>query len=566
MQGPAIPGFYSPALAQMPQPPTPPTAPAFPQPRPGLPPSLVPGRASTSSIPRAQSNDFFFQQGSMFPIPRHSQTAPVPPLPRKPDFDQPPLPPKPMLSPPVPPSPHEPNGFAAAQSSPSYFASPEPTPLPLIHSPPPVPSAPPLHAAAEDDHDDILKRVLEMSAQESRDASAQPTEEELIARAMQESLRFSPPTMSPLAPPPRQHAMTSSPEQNPIPIPDVDFSAGSSSYAAAAHAPPPLPRLPSPPRAGSSHPGSSYFPSGEARGSRPHVAQQISEDEALARQLAQEEEQLLEEERRKEAEAAADGPPAAAPPQPSSNSTSPAPPDPADLPPPPQYDEAVVAPAPGSFYNSTVSAHFPAPNGAGPNGSAPARLPSLGRSISANPAPPKPSSSPDLTKRLSRSQSLGDRDSSAAASASGASASVAAASSSASLLPVGTHQGERPRSTTSSTLGSIDEGDGSPSEANGSSPGGSSGVEVVSNTQYLDAELLAGLCKSSAAWWFCPVAYQLDFRSPRVRDAPHHVLAQAVHRRDSERHRAALWAMSSIPYFGPQLAVDAQAHGAPERV
>ena len=46
-------------------------------------------------------------------------------------------------------------------------------------------------------------------------------------------------------------------------------------------------------------------------------------------------------------------------------------------------------------------------------------------------------------------------------------------------------------SVTSSMLGSIDESNQSPA----TSTNGSTGVEVVSNTQYLDADMLAGLCE-----------------------------------------------------------------------
>ena len=329
----------------------------------------------------------------------------------------------------------------------------------------------------------VLRRVLELSAQESRDAAPRPTEEEQLARALQESLKFSPGP----APPSRDRqgsAMTASPEQGPLPlpIPDVDRSPGPSSYGGAS----PLAAGPVPsPRAG---PSQSYFPSFSDGpvAARPHVAQQISDDEALARQLAEEEERLLEEERRQKT-AAVQAAPSPPPPLP-----LPSPPSPPALPPaPPEYNEVV---APASFYNSSLASHL-LQNGAGPSHT---RLPSLGRSVSEKPAPPKASSPLQPNRPLSRSQSLGDRGTASTPS-----------SPSTSLQPATpSQQNERPASTSSSMLESIDESNpGSPTHAaNGS--GSAGGVEVVSNTQYVDAELLAGLCKSAAAWWFSIVAYR----------------------------------------------------------
>ena len=414
------PGFYNPALPRL-APATPPSGspPAFPEPRVGLPASLVPGRQSNYTIPRSQSNDYFFQSDVKgFPgPPRHTQTAPVPPLPRKPDFDQPPLPPKP---------PSQPNLHGAP-----FYASPESSP---------APSAPPFALSQQQD-DAILNRVLAMSAQESRQTHGGPmlSEEEQLSRALEESLKLassSPPVGSPDR---RYSVMTSSPEQGPSavtapPVPDLDISARSSSRR------------------------SSNRVSGHT-----HVFHQISADEALARQLAEEEERLLqqeeEEHRRRESQ-----------PQ----SQSPASPNVAgagtEADPLPHYDEAVSSPPPASssaFYNSSLTAHF-APS-AGPSQPASPSTPTLGRSVSERPSvSPKTSTPPDFSQPLGRTQSLG----------------VSVPTTTTSLLTPTPQTPPLSSSASSPSQESIEhEG------RNSTSPG----VEVMTNTQYLDAELLGGL-------------------------------------------------------------------------
>lgn len=263
MQAAPIPGFYNPALPQ-PHPATPPSTgapPAFPQPRIGLPPSLVPGRKSSYTIPRSQSNDYFFQNGvHAFHAPaRHAQTAPVPPLPRKPDFEQPSLPPKPPISPTAsilpPHSPHPLNGNPSP-----IFASPEPSP---------APSAPP-YAMSQQQDDAVYNRVLEISAQESRSRQRAPilSEEEQLARALKESLNYSP--SPPAASPDRRPSLiTSSPERGPSSapartVPDLDISVPFESERRS-----------------------------ERASAGLYAARQISADEALARHLAEEEERLF---------------------------------------------------------------------------------------------------------------------------------------------------------------------------------------------------------------------------------------------------------------------------------
>lgn len=440
MQAAPIPGFYNPALPQ-PHPATPPSTgapPAFPQPRIGLPPSLVPGRKSSYTIPRSQSNDYFFQNGvHAFHAPaRHAQTAPVPPLPRKPDFEQPSLPPKPLISPTAsilpPHSPHPLNGNPSP-----IFASPEPSP---------APSAPP-YAMSQQQDDAVYNRVLEISAQESRSRQRVPilSEEEQLARALKESLNYSP--SPPAASPDRRPSLiTSSPERGPSSapartVPDLDISVPFESERRS-----------------------------ERASAGLYAARQISADEALARHLAEEEERLLqqeEEERRREEEQQRR---AARPQSYAPANANVAPPESDPL---PQYDEAVSSPPTSSsaFYNSSLTAHFGASDAGSSQPGSPSHVPSLGRSVSAQPATPKSSTPPEQSRPLGRSQSLVE--------------SIPAASSS--LLPPRPQAPQISPSTSTVTLNSIE-------ETKSTSPS-AGGVEVLSNTQYLDAELLAGLCE-----------------------------------------------------------------------
>ncbi|KAI0776129.1 hypothetical protein BD413DRAFT_669305 [Trametes elegans] len=174
--------------------------------------------------------------------------------------------------------------------------------------------------------------------------------------------------------------------------------------------------------------------------------QQILDDEALALQLAQEEERLAEEERRR----AANGKPSS----PSHLDTS------DGL---PQYEEAVSSPAATS--PATSSPHHLQPI-ASPSFSSP-RNPTLGRSISDKPVPTR--TSPVDEKRVSRSQSVGVGETVPTTSA------VLSA-------PALTLHPTRPSSAVSSDLESVDK-----------EREHSSGSELPSNTQYLDAEYLAGL-------------------------------------------------------------------------
>ena len=524
MQPPVVPGFYNPALphpqapASPPGPPGPP--PAFPQPRVGLPPSLVPGRKSTYSVPRSHSNDFFFQSeahspttyGYPHPHPRHAQSDPVPapPLPRKPVFEQPPLPPKPRMPGPPPPLPLGSPGsppqlpYNGSPHSGTYFISPEATPGP---SAPPLPVSP----QPEDDDDAILSRVLELSAKETRplQPSGEPmlSEDEQIARALAESLKIN--ASLPILSPPADHQafINASPEQVPIPLPGPSASRPISGISVQ-----PLQPLTQ---------GSS-----KRVGTGVYIAEQISADEALARQLQEE----MEEEERRQAEEEEQAPtPHPAQPtqltaqslsshstqpiqqsepkrlsqqkQQSFNDVWPSPPHTPLIPPdvveppspeagPPQYEEVVSLPppAPAAFYNSSLTAHFPS-NGSSNEGESSRPGSSSGsslyRSASDKPVSPK-SSSPDQGRPLHRSQSYGQSPSPVPSTSSVAVPPVPSP-------PVSQPSGSqivRPLSVATSTVGSVEESaPATPTSVT------SSGVDSTStNTQYLDDELLSGLC------------------------------------------------------------------------
>ncbi|KAI0353547.1 hypothetical protein OH77DRAFT_608387 [Trametes cingulata] len=435
-----IPGFYSPSLAQ-PAPALPPLArgapPSFP--RPELPPSLMPGRRPTSSMTRSQSDDYFFA-GESPTYPHHSNSSPVPALPRKPDMSQPPLPPKPMLSPPA--------LVGSPPTSPPllYGLAPRASSYPdMDHSL--VPSAPPPPPGMEHEDDIVLSRVLEMSVQQSereRELARQReealrAEQEQLAQALEASLRInSPPTLAEADG--RSSFITSSPEQGPssLPLhsPVLDIS-----------------------------PNGPFDDRASRSSGNSHVAQQIMDDEALALQLAQEEERLAEQERQAEQQR-----------QRAVSTTHSR--QPSQVVPglgladgPPLYDDAVLSPPVASpeFHSSSLSAHAPH-NVASSSRSPSPRIPSLSRSVSDKPVPPK-ANTPE--PKMNRSQSIGD------------SAPSSTTSLLAPPLPV-----PRPTSIASSEWEPPDEpGRLTPSSAPATSD------SMPANTQYLDSELLAGLCK-----------------------------------------------------------------------
>nr|VWO95182.1 Uncharacterized protein [Ganoderma boninense] len=462
-------GKGSRTLRQPPSPPGPPgSPPAFPQPRVGLPPSLVPGRKSTYEVPRSHSNDFFFQN----PVP-------APPLPRKPVFEHPPLPPKPRIpvSPPPLPlgSPGSPSHlpFNGSPHMASYFTSPDPIP---------GPSAPPLPVSREPEEDDdaILSRVLEMSVKETR--------------PLHPSINASLPVLSP----PADHRafINTSPEQAPVPLPGPSAS------------------------------GSSVQPLNNHPNIRvsvgAYIAEQISADEALARQLQEEMEE--EGQTRPAHHTAPTQPTPQSPPslptqhiqqsewsdtkhlsqqkqyslrdvQPSPPHTPLIPPDVVEPPSPevgpPQYEEVISfsPPAPGAFYNSSLTAHFPSTSSSNEGESSrpgSSSGSSLYRSASDKPIPPK-TTSPDHGRPLQRSQSHG-QSSSPIPSTSLAVPPVPPVPSPSTSQASGS-QIVRPLSVATSTVGSIEESaSDTPTSVN------SSAVDsTVTNTQYLDDELLSGL-------------------------------------------------------------------------
>ncbi|PIL37047.1 hypothetical protein GSI_00739 [Ganoderma sinense ZZ0214-1] len=525
MQPPVVPGFYNPALphpqTQPPSPPGPPgSPPAFPQPRVGLPPSLVPGRKSTYAVPRSHSNDFFFQSEGLsstygYPHlhPRHAQTNPVPapPLPRKPVFEQPPLPPKPRMPGPPPPlplgSPGSPSHvpYNGSPHSASYFTSPEPIPGP---SAPPLPVSP----EPEEDDDAILSRVLEMSAKEARpiQPSSEPmlSEDEQIARALAESLKIN--ASLPVLSPPADHRafINTSPEQAPVPLPGPSASR---------------------PISGSSVQPLQAFSKGSSERASvgSYIAEQISADEALARQLQEE----MEEEERRQAEEEQPTPlPHHTPPtqptlqsqpslptqdiqqsewndtkhpsqqkryslhdvQPSPPHTPLIPPDVVEPPSPeagpPQYEEVISLPppAPGAFYNSSLTAHFPSTSSSNEGESSrpgSSSGSSLYRSASDKPVSPK-GSSPDHGRPLQRSQSHGQSPSPTSLAVPPVPPIPSPSTSQTSGSQIA-----RPLSVATSTAGSIEES----APATPTSVNSSAVDSTVTNTQYLDDELLLGL-------------------------------------------------------------------------
>ncbi|KAI0638069.1 hypothetical protein C8Q77DRAFT_408357 [Trametes polyzona] len=450
-----LPGFYSPALAQPApglarSPPARGAPPAFP--RPELPQSLMPGGKPTFNPTRTLSDDYFFQADgpSSPPAGYYRQTRPSlssPPVPRKPDFSNPPLPPKPRFSPPasapavsrVAPSSSPPLPYGRAPRAVSY------PPPEHAHHPPPEhhyhhqASAPPLPPAAPHEDDAVLHHVLEISAQESKrqQEESMRSEETQLAMALAASLRMGSSQSTPEADG-RSSFITSSPEQGPSSLP--------------AHSLGPVLDISR---------NSIYDVKSRRSRADSHVEQQIMDDEALALQLAQEEERLAAEQERRpgsqEASAHSRSPSQVTPTWPAGDGL-------------PQYAEAVTSPAPlvasPGIYEPTLSPQLGVPIHSGPSSPQSA----LGRSVSEKPVPPR---SPVVDqKRVSRSQSVGE----------------SGPSSSTSLLTPSPHI-SRPGSAKSSEWEPPEETALTPSSVS------SHTSDVPSQTQYLDAELLMGLCE-----------------------------------------------------------------------
>ncbi|GJE84106.1 hypothetical protein PsYK624_001810 [Phanerochaete sordida] len=294
-------GFYNAAIMQHAQGPADPRMrqmSMMAMPQPNIPPILQPGagpRATRFENFRSNSGDLsgdlLFREPPRMPMPmpvpqvptlsslsppqiRHSVSAPAPPLPKKPSFDVPPLPPKPSkTSPPgtLPLYPQSANSpRAVSQPSTSYAQ----TPVDVV----PENSYPALAPSPPVEEDRAFRAALEQSRRDAE--AARQREEEELAKAMQESLSLSsqPPSavVSPIA------SGSRSSYYDPGPSPGASTSFGSPSPALISTNPfvqsPESVPLPTPSL-------------GQLSASPPSTSQQIHDDEALARQLAEEEEQ-----------------------------------------------------------------------------------------------------------------------------------------------------------------------------------------------------------------------------------------------------------------------------------
>ncbi|KAI0921770.1 hypothetical protein AcW2_006646 [Taiwanofungus camphoratus] len=146
--------------------------------------SLLPGSAPPMLSPAhgSSASGDYFSQGAGFPQPhlgcqiRYTRSAPVPPLPRKPDFSQPPRPPKP---------------YSLITATATHLAN-NPEDLEL-HLPSPKSSSPAVPPKTYNE-EEALKRALELSARETEEHRNRTLEleEEELALALQESLKLAP--------------------------------------------------------------------------------------------------------------------------------------------------------------------------------------------------------------------------------------------------------------------------------------------------------------------------------------------------------------------------------------
>ncbi|KAH8105946.1 hypothetical protein BXZ70DRAFT_1004241 [Cristinia sonorae] len=293
------PGFYTPAVSSSvggfapPGPSTFGTSPIssyppvpFSPPSHRIPAMLQPGnmdrRPPPNTSSRTNSGDLFFQGTTAFPMPRIPQYPPVLQAPHRPVREprshldeRPPIPAKP-----APRLPPKPQGFFDAPPPLSFPLYPQAvnhnsqSPSPLeVHSVPVTadqrrsPFSGPGHEDEEAFADDIaFRKALELSAQSALETARQrqktlTQEDEDIARAVQESLRFN---------------------SVPMPMPYIPKAAGSSSSASSS---PQYPHLPSPPQSMDNH-EDAYL--GRLSSSPPSDYSQLAEDGALAQQLMDE--------------------------------------------------------------------------------------------------------------------------------------------------------------------------------------------------------------------------------------------------------------------------------------
>ncbi|EKM59152.1 uncharacterized protein PHACADRAFT_249404 [Phanerochaete carnosa HHB-10118-sp] len=268
-------------------------------PQPSIPPVLQPG-AEPRSPPYAAfrsnsgdlSGDLFFDGPPRMPIPqmyntplpqaspqiRYTASAPLPPLPKKPSFDVPPLPPKPTKTSPPGALPL----YSQALNGLSTFSEPSTSSPQTPRLDNVTESVDPALPPAEED-DVALQAALEQSKGYAE--AARRREEEELAKAMAESLTVSPrresAQVSPIASGsgssyyekgPSSSASTSFGSGFPFPAPTSTISFVQTPEPASLSAP-----VVSPPVLTSSP---------------TSMSQQILDDEALARQLAEEEERL----------------------------------------------------------------------------------------------------------------------------------------------------------------------------------------------------------------------------------------------------------------------------------
>lgn len=543
---PAAPGFYNPAIL-------PPRQPQFPIPT--IPHILMPGGRGILPPPTPfrgasgdLSGDLFFQSPPSFPkaevhIPlpppiKHTISAPAPPLPKKPDFHQPPVHLRPAQTAPpgafptldlYPQTVHIPadsfpqekisastQGYARATPIEQPFKRENDVPAPPI-------SGPEQSANARVQEDAELKRALEQS---KRDAEARRLrEDDELARAMQESLQVQPrrtppsalpalhiPSSSHALSPPSRHSPASSSASREHDL-SLSQTASPSSYFPPVSSGSPLGLrkahshyFPSPeagptPQAG---PSSSTSSTGASRQSQP--VQQILDDEALARSLMEEEERemkhMREEEqakRMREQEHAKQRQNASVSPVVRENGSH------GSGAAPPQYMEVMPGSSPAvSHKPPTSSPTIPSSSSlapphsgrrdASPSTPEPSLFPangSLYRSISAN-ASPKPDTS--LEARSSRSHSFAASTPHTQTSRIPSTQSSPNTSKSPPLYPLPSVQ--EGIDTSSSSSGGVASGSpGAAPNPNESRPP----PPPVTSTQFVDPELLQGVSKYTSA-------------------------------------------------------------------
>lgn len=460
-------------------------------PQPNIPPVLQPGAGSRSpSYASFRSNsgdlsgDLFFNNVLRMPVPqvhhppqapqiRQTVSAPPPPLPKKPDFDVPPLPPKPTkTSPPgsLPLYPQPVNSSAASSGPSTSLAQTPRSPVndvPEKTDPAPLP--------AEEELDVTFQAALEQSRRDAE--AARRREEEELARAMAESLTTSPRREAPRISPVLRSSRSSYYEQT--------SSSGASTSSGLVFSPP-APRSTNP-FVQTPEPISSPRPNVSSvvlTSSPPSIPQQILDDEAVARQIAEEEERLARDKQDEERERALANAKAAE----QAHKVA------AELALPPEYEPA--NPSPPISFETSLTPPVPEPSSFASTSPAQSHVPSPDvhrhRSTSAN------TSSPlyDDYVRTGRSQSFGAygvgspglRPPLPHSSSTNGLKSAAASS----KLP---SVSERANSVSSHTSDNTS----SPDHPNGSSASpGLSDAAPRPPSQYVDTELLRGVCEWSS--------------------------------------------------------------------